>query len=57
MYERVYCWLLIILGIAGGVMATYTAVTNIVSVEFQTPCYLQDGFFDISNETVVMGAH
>jgi hypothetical protein len=41
-YERVYCWFLIIVGIGGGVLATVTAVMNIVSVDFQMPCYLQE---------------
>ena len=60
LYERVYCWFLIVLGIAGTCLSTYTAVTNIVDTKFETPCYLREGFFDIttgSNETVVLGGH
>jgi len=60
LYERVYCWFLIILGIAGTCLSTYTAVNNIVNTDFKTPCYLKDGFFDIttgSNDTVELGGH
>ena len=60
LYERVYCWFLIVLGIAGTCLSTYTAVTNIVDAKFETPCYLREGFFQIttgSNETVVLGGH
>ncbi len=42
LWERVYCWALIVLGFVGGAVATYTAVRNIVSTEFMVPCYLQD---------------
>ncbi len=41
MWERVYCWVLIVLGFAGGAVSTYTALWNIVSADFQVPCYLQ----------------
>lgn len=51
-WERVYCWLLIIIGIIGGCCATYTAVKNIVSADFQVPCYLQSG-----NVTIAMSSH
>ena len=60
LYERVYCWFLIILGIAGTCLSTYTAVNNIVNTAFEMPCYLRDGFFDIttgSNVTVELGGH
>ena len=29
MYERVYCWLLIVLGVAGGACATYKACRSV----------------------------
>ena len=41
-WERVYCWVLIALGIAGGVLATYMALNNIFAAAMTTPCYLQD---------------
>ncbi|XP_040579613.2 uncharacterized protein [Lepeophtheirus salmonis] len=40
-WERGYCWFLIIIGIIGGACATYTAVLNIVSDDFKMPCYLE----------------
>eukprot|EP00095_Tigriopus_kingsejongensis_P004547 maker-scaffold893_size84343-snap-gene-0.22 protein:Tk04547 transcript:maker-scaffold893_size84343-snap-gene-0.22-mRNA-1 annotation:"proton-coupled amino acid transporter 4" len=43
LWERIYCWLLIIIGCIGGACATYTAMKNIFSAEFQIPCYLQTG--------------
>ena len=52
-WERVYCWFLIILGVAGGCCATYTAMKNIVSAQFQMPCYLQDH----TNANITMGSH
>jgi len=33
---------LIVVGFVGGAFATCTAVKNIVSTEFEVPCYLQD---------------
>jgi vesicular inhibitory amino acid transporter len=42
LWERVYCWILIILGIAGGICATITAIINIFYSTFQVPCYLMD---------------
>merc|ERR1719391_370221 len=41
LWERIYCWLLIVLGLVGGISATYTAVLNLVSANMSTPCYLQ----------------
>jgi len=49
--ERIYCWFLIIVGIAGGCLATYNAVGNIVDSDFSVPCYLN------SNITVAAGGH
>lgn len=40
MYERVYCWLLILLGVAGGACATYNACRDIFATSFSVPCYL-----------------
>ena len=53
-WERVYCWALIILGLLGGIVATVTAVKNIVSTDFQMPCYLQE---HSANETIVLSGH
>ena len=48
-WERTYCWIIIIIGLLGGASATYTAVKNIVSTEFAMPCYLQtDGNITVS---------
>ena len=41
-WERVYCWVLIALGIAGGVLATYMALNNIFAAAMVSPCYLMD---------------
>merc|ERR1719348_877189 len=40
MWERVYCWVLILVGVAGGACATYTALNNIFSASLAVPCYL-----------------
>ena len=40
-WERVYCWFLILLGVAGGLCATVNAVKNIVSSELSVPCYVE----------------
>merc|ERR1719414_2195054 len=42
-WERVYCWVLIVVGFLGGAAATYISLQNIVSSNFQMPCYLQSG--------------
>lgn len=39
-YERVYCWFLIILGVAGGACATYNACRDIFATSFSVPCYM-----------------
>jgi len=41
-WERIYCWVLIALGIAGGVLATYMALNNIFAAAMVSPCYLMD---------------
>jgi vesicular inhibitory amino acid transporter len=51
LWERIYCWFLIIVGIAGGCMATYNAITSIAGSNFATPCYIN------SNVTVSGGGH
>jgi len=51
-WERIYCWVLIIIGIAGGCCATYTAVWNIVVTSFAMPCYLME-----ANATIHTGGH
>lgn len=43
LWERIYCWVLIVLGLLGGAAATYISIHNIVSTDFQMPCYLQSG--------------
>jgi len=54
LWERVYCWVLIIIGIAGGVCATITAIVNIFNSNFQVPCYLMD-MADMENITLSGG--
>jgi len=51
-WERIYCWVLIIIGIAGGACATWTACRNIFSSSLSVPCYLMDGDVEI-----VTGGH
>ena len=41
-WERIYCWVLIALGIAGGVLATYMALNNIFAAAMVSPCYLME---------------
>jgi len=52
MWERIYCWALIIIGIAGGCCATYTACKNIVGSGVSVPCYLMG---DTHNVTIAAG--
>jgi len=54
MWERIYCWVLIVIGIAGGCCATYTAVRNIFSSSLSVPCYLMG---DTTNVTISAGGH
>ena len=42
LWERIYCWVLIVLGIAGGVLATYMALNNIFNASMVSPCYLME---------------
>jgi len=53
-WERVYCWVLIIIGLAGGCCATYTACKNIFTSSLSVPCYLMD---DSSNVTISTAGH
>jgi len=50
LWERIYCWVLIIIGLAGGVCATVIAVRNIVGGFSVVPCYMMTG-----NETISAG--
>ena len=44
-WERIVCWFLILLGVAGGACATYAAVDNIVNVNFKSPCYVSNSLW------------
>merc|ERR1719447_786243 len=48
LWEKIYCWLLIILGIAGGACATYNAVRDIVGTSLSVPCYLMSSDSNIT---------
>jgi vesicular inhibitory amino acid transporter len=52
LWERIYCWVLIIIGLAGGVCATVIAVRNIVGGFSVAPCYMMTG-----NITIAAGGH
>ena len=39
-WERIYCWALIVIGVAGGCCATVIAVKNIITSEMLAPCYI-----------------
>jgi len=39
-WERVYCWTLIVIGVAGGCIATFIAAKNILTSEMLAPCYI-----------------
>jgi len=40
MWERIYCWFLIVIGICGGALATYNAVKDIFAASLAVPCYI-----------------
>eukprot|EP00088_Acartia_fossae_P052523 TRINITY_DN5935_c0_g1_i1.p1 TRINITY_DN5935_c0_g1~~TRINITY_DN5935_c0_g1_i1.p1 ORF type:complete len:461 (-),score=123.08 TRINITY_DN5935_c0_g1_i1:31-1413(-) len=40
LWERIYCWALILIGVAGGCVATYSAIVSIADAEFSQPCYI-----------------
>jgi len=54
LWERIYCWGLILIGIAGGVCATVIAVNNIFSSSLSVPCYMMA---DSTNVTIAAGGH
>merc|ERR1711892_819034 len=54
LWERIYCWALIIIGVAGGVCATVIVVNNIFSSSLSVPCYLMG---DTTNVTIAAGGH
>merc|ERR1739838_973393 len=54
-WERIYCWVLIVLGIAGGVLATYMAINNIFAAAMVSPCYLME--MNDMNATEVSSSH
>merc|ERR1739838_160697 len=51
-WERVYCWMLIVIGFAGGCLATYQALVNIFISSLSEPCYLMS---DTTNITLAGG--
>jgi len=51
-WERIYCWILIVIGLAGGVCATIIAFNNIFNSSLAEPCYLME---NPSNITVAAG--
>jgi len=52
-WERIYCWVLIVLGIAGGVLATYMALNNIFAAAMVSPCY----FMDLDANLTISSSH
>jgi len=52
-WERVYCSILIIIGIAGGCIATGIAIKNIFNSCMSVPCYIMQS--DDNNCTAVAG--
>lgn len=45
LWERIYCWVLVVLGFAGGVVSTGLAVMNLAdSSGFVPPCYVNSNF-------------
>jgi len=48
LWERIYCWVLIVVGFAGGAVSTAIAIMNIAGGDgFSPPCYIMSG-----NETM-----
>ncbi|XP_023326958.1 amino acid transporter ANT1 isoform X2 [Eurytemora carolleeae] len=47
-WERVYCWGLIVIGILGGACATYNAMSDIVATSLSVPCYLMSADANIT---------
>ena len=40
-FERIYCYILIFIGVMGGISSTYSAINEIANNKFELPCYLQ----------------
>ena len=53
LWERVYCWSLILVGMLGGLCSTVTAVLNILTSTMSGPCYLVTDL----NTTIVTSQH
>jgi vesicular inhibitory amino acid transporter len=53
LWERIYCWALIVVGIAGGVLATYIALNNIFTASMTEPCYIMD----LSTNITISASH
>ena len=54
LWERIYCYLLIVIGLAGGCIATVIAFNNIFNSSMSVPCYVM---VNNNNFTVGVGAH
>ena len=40
LWERIYCWVLMIVGLLGGIASTCIAVYNLTSAQFSVPCWV-----------------
>jgi len=56
LWERIYCWVLIVVGLVGGASATYTAITNVFGASFSLPCYVKP-FIEGAGEIEVSASH
>ena len=56
LWERIYCWVLIVVGLVGGASATYTAITNVFGASFSLPCYVKP-FIEGAGEIEVPASH
>ena len=56
LWERIYCWVLIVVGLVGGASATYTAINNVFGASFSLPCYVKP-FIDGAGEIEVSASH
>ena len=54
LWERWYCYFLIVIGLLGGACSLYIAFQDIFSTKFQIPCYLQT---DNQTQVVKLGSH
>jgi vesicular inhibitory amino acid transporter len=48
LWERIYCWVLIVIGILGGACATYNAMSDIIATSLSVPCYLMSADSNIT---------